>query len=187
MLYKTGIYVHAEMGSLVEALSSGLEGLGCRVDPASSGFSTPLPDTSTVISLMPWTEKWVRLHFAGDKDWLGQIVEGVAGGPLHQDIIHCYYEPELGEYSYTYYQLGKLIETFSSGGPGLGTIVFRSELRKIPVGNILDSKKFMTESMSMLSLEPLPATSDFQETMWIYFSPPEKKSFLKRFLGSVRE
>ena len=58
MLYKTGIYVNAEMTSLVEALSSGLEGLGCRVDPASSGFPTPLPDKSA--ALRACTKEMIR-------------------------------------------------------------------------------------------------------------------------------
>jgi hypothetical protein len=184
MLYKTGIYIHAEIPSLVETLTSELERLGCNVDPASSEPPTSLPDNKTTISIMQWTDEWVRLHFTGEKNWMGEIVEGAADGPLRQDIVHCYYEPEMGEYSYTYYKSGKLVETFSSSGPGLGTIVFRSELRKIPVGNIIDARKFMTESMSMLGLEPLPATSDFQETVWICFSPPEKKSFLKLLLGA---
>jgi len=186
MIYKTGIYVHAQMASLIDALCSGLEGLGCNVEQASSEPLTPLPDNRTTISLMPWTDEWVRLHLTGDKDWISEMVEGAAGGPLHQKIIHCYYESQLRECSYTYYHSGKLVETFSSGGPGLGTIVFRSELRKVPIGNIMDSSRFMTESMRMLGLEPLPAASDFPETVWICFSLLEKKSFFKLLMEACR-
>lgn len=186
-LYKSGIYIRADLTALIEALASGLEGLGYIVERASGGPLPSSPDTLATISLMTWTDKWVWLHFNDDKDWMGEIVDGVKNGPLYTDIIHCYYEPDLGEYSYTCFRSGILVETFSSGGPGLGTIVFKSDLRKISIGSIIDAGKFMVESLSMLGLEPLPGEPDSQETTQICFSPPEKGSFFRMLLGALKK
>jgi len=187
MLYKTGIYVRADKTELIEALSSGIEDLGYNVEPVSIGSLTPLPDKGTTLSIVPWTDKWVLLHFDDDKDWMGELLEGVKDGPLYTDIIHCYYRPDQGEYSYTCFRSGDLVETFSSGGPGLGTVVFKSELRIIPLGSIIDAEKFMTESLIMLGLETPPVQQDKEETVWIRVSPPEKGSFFRMLVGGPKK
>lgn len=146
MHFNSGIYLRADVNELISAISARLEELGYLVEAALTAPSSPPSEKGTTISLMPWTDKWVWLHFDDDKDWMSEIIDGVKDGPLYTDIIHCYYEPGLVEYSYTCFRSGKLMETFSSGGPGLGTIVFKSDLRKISIGSIIDAEKFMTES-----------------------------------------
>lgn len=187
MVYKTGIYVLADMAELMEALSSSLEDLGYLVEQRVDRSGASPPDQGTTISLVPWTDKWVRLHFDDDRDWISEIVDGVSEGPLDTHIIHCYYDPDGGEYSYTSFRSGKMVEMFSSGGTGLGTILFRSELRKVPIGSIMDARKFMVESVTMLGLDPLPDEPEIKKKAWISFSPPEKGSFLRSLLGAVKK
>ena len=182
MGYLSGIYVRQEPSRLAELLCRCLSKRGCEVH-LDDRPSPAADDLVHRISLLPWVEDWSRMQISHDDPGYGLILESIIEDPSSLEVVACRYEPDQHDYSYSCYRSGQLMEHFASGGPGMGSISFTSEIRTISLAKVLDAKGFMSRSMEEIGIRPRGGKGRKPEKIDIHFALPGRPSLFRRILA----
>ncbi len=183
--YTSGIYVLEDAAVLAESLAAGVVRLGCHIyDPALEG-KPPVRKNTVEVSIADWHDGWSRIRLLGDVAGTEYVTEHLAVQTPREKVIFCRYEPDVGEFSYSCLHMGQEVEHFRSDGPGLESIVFSSELRKVPLTGMLNVRAFINSSLTAQGLGPRHEGSIRTGPLIIRFSPFGDPSMIKKLLGAM--
>lgn len=172
----SGIYAREASGHLHRILHSYLPQQGCRVLPDDSADGKAARAFIAAHSV-----DWSHIHVQGSPEAaepvLTVLVESV------REVVTCTCDPDRHEFAYVHYRHGRPVETFSNGGSAMGAIQFVSEIRKVPIQRILDSRVFMTESMGLLGLDQ--GHKRVLARRSVTYSLPGQQGFLASLLGAA--
>lgn len=182
MGYRSGIYIREQLQDIAEGLSNCLKGYGfvTRQDLGADES----PDTGSEILLTSWIGGWSRIQIEHNDPNSRIILDSLTLDEVFESVIHCRYEPDLHEFSYSYFREGVVVEAFSCVGMAMPALEFISELRKVPLHNIVEGRKFMVESLRNLGVEPLVSPLPEEQSVSMVVIPP-KNSLLKKLLGAL--
>ena len=184
-MFPTGIFVRAEIDDLITSLPdrlvhSGPSRLTVEVEPCDPGS-----EEQPVLTLSQWPDSWCFIEATGPEELTTLVIESLVRKNPVSEVLSCHFNPEKGEYLYTIYREGILQETFESRGPSGETVNFVSEIRNVPLKNLLKPSDFMVESMSQFGVAPgtMPMTGSRDVVIHVNFPP--KKTFWQALLGAV--
>lgn len=185
MGYISGIYVLEDVALLADSLAAGISRMGCRVHDPTPDAAVPDRKNTVEVFINDWCDGWAQIRLLGDVDGTGYVTEHLTVQTPRKKVIFCRYEPDLGEFSYTCLHVGQEVERFSCDGPGLESIAFSSDLRKVSLTGMVNVRAFMENSMTGQGLEPRHEGSIRTGLSTIRFSPPGKSSLIKKLLGAM--
>jgi len=181
----SGIFVKAELDDLISSLPGRLVAQGPARLTVSDKPEGPDPDQLPVLELCRWSNDWCLVKITSSEEIADLVVLSLVRPEPIGEVLSCHFRPEAGEYSYTLFREGKLLETFESRGPSLETVRFTSELRKIPLQSLLRASDFMIESMGQYGVVSSPGSNADVQKVTFYLNFPGKKTFWQALLGTV--
>ena len=184
-MFPSGVLVRVKMDDLVSSLPDRLVSCGPPGLKASVVEGDPDPDVRGTLELNQWSDFWCHLKVDGTDELSTLLVESLVKIQPVKELVTCRFVPESGEYSYAYFRNGELLESFECSGPSMETINFTSELRKVPIQNILRASEFMAASMEQFGIEPEPKHKARLGDAVIQVDFPGRKTFWQTLLGAV--
>jgi hypothetical protein len=178
-----GIYVRSNMDCLVGELSGGLRGLN-RVEntglmPPDSSGSMP----GVVLLVSDRGKGWCCIQLTGKEEAVGIVARFLTGHKSLEKVLVWDCNDESMEYSYTFFQGGKLLEQFTVKGPVLEAVSFVSELRQVRLQDLINGKAFAEEAVERFGLHADNETAKESGRVRLDFSLPPKRSIWKSLLG----
>lgn len=180
----SGIFVRTGFDGLAEQLVQRLSDQG----PVNLQIVFPgrgeRGEGGVCIELSRWSDKWCRLEIDGDQAGVDLVLEALVTRDPFEEVLTSHFKPGAEEYSYTLYRDGRVMETFNSKGPGVESIHFISELRRIPLQTLMSASRFMTSSMYDHGVSEDDRV-DGGEKVFIDLVLPGKPTFFQSILGAV--
>ena len=181
----SGIFVSTQLDYLLSSLpdrlvQSGPPRLTVEVEPEDPGT-----EEQPALRIVQWSDKWLFIEPDGPMELTTLVVESLIGKDPVNELLSCHYKPDEGEYSYTLFREGILLETFETSGPTLENVNFTSELRKISLQDLLKASDFMVESLSQFGIDPgsSPRVEVGETLIHVHF--PAKRTFWQVLLGAA--
>ncbi len=179
-----GIFIRANFGGLAEQIVERLSDQGpVNLKIEFPGRGEP-SEGKVCIELSRWSDKWCRLETEGDQKGVDLVLEALVTNDPLEEVLTSYFKPGDEEYSYTLFRDGRVMETFDSRGPGVESIRFISELRRVPLQTLMSASQFMTLSMDDHGLSEKDRV-DGGETVLIDLVLPGNPTFLQSILGAA--
>jgi hypothetical protein len=184
-MFPTGILVRTDLDYLNSSLPGRLVACGparlaVEVEPEDPGS-----EERFVLELSQWSDEWCLIKINGSEELASLVVESVVGHEPVREVLSCSYLSDAGEYSYSLFREGTLLETFESKGPSIETVKFVSELRRVPLQDLLKASYFMTESMNRFGIEAGPGSMSDLRKIRLQVKLPDKKTFWQTLLGAA--
>ncbi|MDF1535768.1 MAG: hypothetical protein P1S46_04595 [bacterium] len=180
----SGIFVRTGFDGLADLIVQRLSDHGpfnLRID--YPGGKEPA-DGMVRVGISRWSGKWCRLEVEGAQEGVDLLLEAlVAHDPL-DEVLTSHFKPEGEEYSYILYRDGKVMEKFDSRGPGIESVHFISELRRVPLQTLMSASDFMILSMCEHGIHR-DGEHEEAEAVFIDLTLPGKLTFLQSLLGAV--
>ena len=169
---------------LAQSIEESLRQLGYIVAAEDAASEEEDRGEEIRLSVSPWADNWSRVHLF-DEERLRPLLEELVDHDSLGEMIYCHFKPEENQYSYHLYRAGRMVESFTSGGSGMGSVSFTSDLRQIPLQKLLEAEPFFLASLELfgMTLRPLGKHRGVSEVEIV--AVPGKTSFLKRFFGSI--
>ncbi len=184
MGYRSGIYIKEKPSTVAEGLSGRLNRYGFTTRQTGRRNESPGTGAESEIHLSSWARGWSIIHVDHEDPNSRIILDSITIDEPFASVVHCRYEPDMHEYSYSYFQDGTAMEVFSCVGMAMPALDFISELRKVPLHTIVEGRKFMVESLKNLGVEPLTQPVNQGSTVSMVLVPP-RNSILKKLLGAL--
>ncbi|UCG39616.1 MAG: hypothetical protein JSV00_05190 [bacterium] len=180
----SGIYVKTQLEELAEELPLRIE----AATPVKVGRNIPhssaVPEAGAVLHLSRWAEGWCHIEVAGDSEGVTVVVESLVGREAVGEVFVCHWEPSTGEYGYTFFRGGKLLEQFGVKGPALESVNFVSEVRRVDLQELIRAPDFMKTALQYFGI-PAGTGSPAAERVRHDISLPGKRSFWRTLLGAA--
>jgi len=183
----SGLFVRSSLPDMTSYLAESFP----IPDPAYKKHEKLHPDHMDrgvhILHLKLWSDEWCHIYSEHWTDVEPVVASHLLENVPNLDLFQCRWEPEQGEYSYNYYVDGDLLEEFSVHGDGFETLVFKSELRRVPVRKMLKASEFMTESLIThgLLLKEYQQRVSSEAKVTVCLPAKKKKSWLKSLLGAA--
>jgi len=150
------------------------------MEPANSELEEP-----AIIELSQWSDDWCFIEITGPGELTELVVESVVRHEPVSEVLSCHYRSETGEYSYALFIEGKPMETFESKGSSIESVNFTSDLRQVPLQNMLRAADFMIESMKQFGIDSGSVPLTRVTKAMFYIKLPDKKTFWQALLGAA--
>ena len=179
----SGVLVKAGLEDLAPSLPDRLLLHGPhRLKVEAAGEDTVPGERSFLeISLRP--DGWCLIETTGPDELKDLVVQSLVQTDPEGEVVSCEFRPEKGEYAYTLFREGKLLEAFESRGPSFEAVSFTSELRRVELKELLKASDFMIRSVSLHGIVPGPGT--VAGRVRFYVELPGPKSFWEKLLGTA--
>jgi hypothetical protein len=181
----TGIFVKTELDMLISSLpdrliARGPSRLTVDVEPKDSDA-----DEQSFLGLSQWSDEWCFIEIRGPVELASLVVESVVKHEPVSEVLSCHFLPEEGEFSYALFRDGLLLESFESSGPSIETVNFTSELRRVPIQNLLRASDFMIDALCDFGIDS--SMSPIAEVRKVVFhvNLPGKRTFWQMLLGAA--
>jgi hypothetical protein len=180
----SGIFIRSGFDGLAEQIVQRLS------DQGPAGLKVEIPgkgeqgEGKVCVELSRWSDKWCRLEAEGEPEGVDLVLEALVTRDPLEEVLTSHFKPGEEEYSYTLFRGGHMMETFDSRGPGVESIRFISELRRVPLQTLMSASQFMTLSMDDHGLSEKDRV-DGGETVLIDLVLPGDPSFLQSILGAA--
>ncbi len=184
MGYRSGIFVSKHPIRLGRDLVERLERQGLVTSILTEGTDREISSEDMVLVLTHWRGGWSRIQISHEDSRYQLVLDAITLDDPIEKVIHCLYEPDRHEFSYSYFRTGKVVEAFSSVGAAMPAVEFISDLRSIPLHNIVEGRRFMIESLKGLGIEPYETVPPEEGGIRIVLSSA-KESVLKKLLGAL--
>ena len=145
-----------------------------------SGFHEP-----SFLELSSWTDEWCLIEITGPDELTALVVDCFVGHQPVCEVLPCIYRPEAGDYSYTLFRDGRLMESFEGRGPSVESVNFASELRRVQLQDLLRASDFMIESMGQFGIDPVSESATEVHKVRLHIKLPGKRTFWQALLGAV--
>jgi len=181
----TGILVRTDLDDLNSSLPGRLVACGPRrltveLEPEETGS-----EERFILELSQWSDEWCLIEITGPEELMALVVESVVRHEPVSEVLSCSYRVDAGEYSYAFFREGTLLETFESKGPSIETVKFVSELRRVPLQNLLGASVFMIESMSQFGIDDSSRLKTNLRKVRFQVNLPGKRTFWQALLGAA--
>lgn len=181
----SGVFVKSKLDDLVSSLpgrlvATGPSRLTVAVEPEIREFNVP-----SVLELVQWSDEWCFIEVAGPEELTALVVQSLVEYEPAGEVLSCHYRYKAGEFSYALFREGKPMETFEVRGATMETVKFTSELRKVPLQNLLKASDFMIESLNILGINSDPAPVDKIRRTRMQVNLPDKKTLWQMILGAT--
>ncbi|MDF1525780.1 MAG: hypothetical protein RRA15_00605 [bacterium] len=181
----TGILVRTDLDDLSSSLPGRLIACGpSRLTVEKSPEATGL-ETVFFLELCQWSDEWCLIEITGPEELAALVVKSVVRHEPVSEVLSSIYRPGAGEYSYALFREGTLLETFESKGPSMETVKFTSELRRVPLQNLLGASDFMIESMNQFGIDTSSRPVTDHRKVRIEVNLPGKRTFWQALLGAA--
>ncbi len=184
MGYRSGIYVSRHPIHLEKDLAERLEGYGLFISASRKDTDQEISPEDMVLVLTQWRGGWSRIQVSHEDPRSRLVLDAITLDEPIERVIHCRYEPDRHEFSYSYFLAGKVVEAFSSAGAAMPAVEFISDLRTVPLHSMVESRRFMIESLKGLGIEPYETVPPEEGDIRIVLSSA-KESVLKKLLGAL--
>ncbi|UCF31429.1 MAG: hypothetical protein JSV26_03150 [bacterium] len=185
-MIESGIYVRSDVDTLAQFLTEFLPRLGFDLSVDRELPSAGSHGDRIDLTVGPWSEDWCRILVRGNDDRIRPLLEELVDSPAVLEVVYCHFEPKACQYSYHLYRGDRLVESFASGGPGLGSVSFQSELRNVPLQRILDARRFTLESIRSFGMAVVPAGDHRHGKQVEITAIPRRRSVLRRVVQALR-
>ncbi len=181
----SGIFVKIDLDDLISSLPGRLIVHGpsrftVGMEPEGSD-----PEERSVLELSQWSDEWCLIEITGPEELTVLVVESVVRHETVSEVLSCHYRSEAREYSYAFFRDGRLLETFESMGPSIETVKFTSELRRIPLQNLLRASDFMIGSLSQFGIDSISGPMAEVRKVKLHVKFPGKRTFWQALLGAA--
>ena len=181
----SGVFVKSELDDLVSSLPGRLIGTGPSrltvvMEPEIREF-----DVVSVLELAQWSDEWCLIEIAGPEELTALVVQCLVEYEPAGEVLSCHYRSEAGEFSYALFREGKPMETFEVRGATMETVKFSSELRKVPLQNLLKASDFMIESLGILGINSDPGHVGNARKIRMQVNLPGKRTLWQMILGAT--
>lgn len=181
----SGIFVKVELDDLISSLPGrlvvqGPSRLTVSMEPEGSD-----PEEQSVLELSQWSDEWCLIEVTGPEELTVLVVESVVRHETLSEVLSCHYRPEAGEYSYAFFREGRPLETFESRGSSIESVNFTSELRRVPLPDLLRASDFMIESMGQFGIDSSSRPTAKVRKVMFHVNLPGKRTFWQALLGAV--
>ena len=181
----SGIFVKSELDELASSLparliATGPSRLTVVMEPETREYDEP-----SVLELGQWSDEWCLIEVAGPEELTALVVQSLVQYEPASDVLSCHYHSEAGEFSYALFREGKPMETFEVMGAPMETVKFTSELRKVPLQNLLKAADFMIESLGNLGIKSGSGPAGKAQRTRIQVNLPGKKTLWQMILGAT--
>ncbi len=184
MGYRSGIYVSKHPIHLGRDLVERLRRQGLVTSTLPEDTDREISPEDMVLVLTHWRGGWSRIQISHEDPRSQLVLDAITMDDPIEKVIHCRYEPDRYEFSYSYFQTGKVVEAFSSAGAAMPAVEFISDLRTIPLHKIIEGRRFMVESLKGLGIEPYETVPSEEGGIRIVLSSA-RESVLKKLLGAL--
>ena len=181
----TGILVKIDLDDLSFSLPGRLIACGPPRLTVDMEPEDPGSEELFVLELCQWSDDWCLIEITGPEELAALVVESVVRHEPVSEVLSCSYRSGSGEYSYALFREGTLLETFESKGPSIETVKFTSELRRVPLQNLLNASDFMVESMRQLGIDTSSGPRTNLRKVRVQVKFPGKKTFWQALLGAA--
>jgi len=181
----SGIFVKTELDDLVSSLpgrliASGPSRLNIAMETEGSG-----PEEQSILELSKWSDEWCLIEITGPEELTALVVESVVRYDPVSEVLSCHFMSEAGEYSYAFFREGVILETFECRGPSVETVNFTSELRRVPLQNLLGASDFMIGSMSQFGIDSTSRPLAEIRKVRFHVKLPGKRTFWQVLFGAA--
>ena len=181
----SGIFIRTELDDLISSMPGRLIASGpARLTVVTEPEGSDLKEQS-VLELSQWSDEWCLVEITGHEELTSLVVQSVVRHEPVSEVLSCHFRSEEGEYSYAFFREGSLLETFESRGPSIETVNFTSEIRRIPLQNLLKASDFMIESMSQFGIDSSSRPMAEIRKVMFYVTLPGKRTFWQVLLGAA--
>jgi hypothetical protein len=179
-----GIFVRAGLDGLAEEIVQRLSGQGplnLQIEVPGSGE----PGVGKAcVRLSRWSETWCHLEVQGAQEGIDLLLESLVAHDPFEEVLTCHFKPEAEEYGYVLYRSGQVMEKFDSRGPGIESIHFISEMRRVPLQTLMSASQFMIASITEHNVHEDDRV-DGGEKILIDLTLPDKPTFFQSLLGAA--
>jgi hypothetical protein len=181
----TGIFVRIDLDDLILSLPGRLIASGPpRLTVVKKSEGSGIEEAS-VLELSQWSEEWCLIEVNGPEELNILVVQSVVRYEPMREVLSCRYRTDAGEFSYALFREGISMEAFESGGPSIGSVNFKSDLRRVPLKNMLRAADFMIESMRQFGIDPnLRSMAEVRKTEF-HVKLPGKRTLWQTLLGAA--
>lgn len=180
----SGIFIRADHDGLDKLLAIRLAEYGPAGLKVESPGTGKAAGNRVCLKLTRWSDKWCLLEAEGHHQGVDLVLEVLLNQDPLEEVLTSRFSPGAEEYGYTLYRAGRVIEMFNSRGPGVETIHFVSELRRVPLQTLMNASGFMAASMADHGVSE-DSRIEPGDTMRIDFLVPGKPTFLQSILGAA--
>jgi hypothetical protein len=181
----SGIFIRTGFDGLAEQLIQRLIAQGpANLKIESPGGKEPT-DGRVRVRISKWSEVWCRIEVEGVQEGIDLVLQILVAHDPFDEVLTIHFKPGVEEYSYILYRNGQMMEKFASSGPGIESIHFVSELRRVPLQSLMSAARFMTAAMGEYGVHPNERVEGEAETALIDLVLPGKPTFLQSLLGAA--
>ena len=181
----SGIFVRTGFEGLAEQLVQRLTVQGpSNLKIESPGGNEPT-DGRVRLRISKWSEVWCRIEVEGVQEGIDLVLEILVTHDPFDEVLTIHFKPGVEEYGYVLYRDGQVMEKFDSRGPGIESIHFVSELRRVPLQTLMSAARFMTAAMGEYGVHRNERLEEDAGTVLIALALPGKPTFLQSLLGAV--
>ncbi|UCF88245.1 MAG: hypothetical protein JSV70_07455 [bacterium] len=181
----SGVFVRADLDELVSSLPGRLAARGSSRLNVAGEPDTRAPKDQAALEVSSWSEEWCLIEITGPEELTALIVDCVVNHEPLSEVLPCRFQSRTGDFSYSLYREGRLMESFESRGPSIETVNFTSDLRRVQLQTLLRASDFMIRSMSHFGIDPGQRLADEVMKVRFHVSLPGKRSFWQSLLGAV--
>lgn len=181
----SGVFVRADLEDLISNLPARLTAIGPPRLKVTWEPEDPGPEEPSVLDLSCWSDKWCLIEVTGPDELTTLVVASIVSLKPACEVLPCSFRPEDGEFSYTLFRDGRLMESFEGKGPSMESVNFTSELRRVQLQDLLRMSEFMIESLGQFGIVPGSGPATEVRKVRLHVSLPGKRSFWQALLGAV--
>ncbi len=180
-----GIFVRTGFEGLAEQLIQRLTTRGpANLKVEDSEGKEPI-DGRVRVRISKWSEVWCRVEVEGVQEGIDLVLQILVAHDPFDEVLTIHFKPGVEEYGYVLFRDGKVMEKFDSRGPGIESIHFVSELRRVPLQALMSATRFMTAAMGDYGVHPDKRLEEDAGTVLVDLVLPGKPTFLQSLLGAV--
>jgi hypothetical protein len=181
----SGIFVRTGFDGLAEQLVQRLIDQGPPKLKIESPGKKELADGRVRVRISKWSEVWCRIEVEGVQEGVDLVLQSLVVHDPFDEVLTIHFKPVVEEYSYVLYRDGQMMEKFNSSGPGIESIHFISELRRVPLQTLMSAARFMTAAIGDYGVHQNERVEGEAETVLIDLALPDKPTFLQSLLGAA--
>ena len=181
----SGIFVRTGLDDLISSLpgrliTTGPSRLTIAMEPEGSD-----PEEPSILELSKWSDEWSLIEITGPEELTELVVQSLVRHDPVDEVLSCHFRSEAGEYSYAFFREGKILETFEGRGPSIETVNFTSELRRVPIQDLLKASDFMIDSVSQFGIYSSSKPIAEVQKVTFHVNLPGKRTFWQVLLGAA--
>ena len=184
-MFPTGIFVKADPVLLAGVLPEALLVHGPPRLAVDTVLRDPHPKDWAILRMDRWSEEWCLIGIDGPENLTSLLVDCLVRLKDLTEFVTCRFEPEAGEFSYAFFREVRPLETFEGSGPAAETVNFTSELRRVPIQQLLRASEFMTNAMEQFGIASGNRETSVPMEVGFYVRLPGKDTFWQKLLGTA--